>query len=461
MAATGSFYAEQLRRVIAEEDWLVAVDALRPGTRFATVLQELGARSVRVLASSRGTGEPIGEFTCRVLDVRAASMMEGIRASEAALDDPPDGVLRWLDSWDPDRRARVLRPLFSVGRSIGGRATWGAREVRWQALEDKTVVDALWDAAGVARAPSRVVPVEAAALAVASQALDRGSGTVWAGDNTSGWHGGASYTRWVETRAEAAEALDLLAGACATARVMPFIEGVPCSIHGIVFPDDVRALRPCEMVVLRGTGRRKLAYAAASTTWDPAPADREVMRDTARRVGWYLKDRMDYRGVFTIDGVMGADGFIPTELNPRFGAAIGVMTRSIPGLPMYLLHCALVAGEELDWRPAELERLILDAADAHREGRAALVSSVRREEEVGVGLVWTEAGVREAQEGEDPHASLMLGPAVAGSYLHVNFVTGHTPVGPSLGSRAAEALSWADERYALELGPLTGAPSVR
>jgi hypothetical protein len=232
-------------------------------------------------------------------------------------------------------------------------------------------------------------------------------------------------------------------------------------VHGLVFEHDVRALRPCEMIVLRGTGRLKLGYAAAGTFWDPTPADREVLRETARTVGRHLREALDYRGVFTIDGVMGADGFVPTELNPRYGAAISVMTRGIADLPMYMLHCAMVEREPLDWRPAELEQLILEQADAHRAGRAGMISLVPKTEQVSAELVWEGDTVREAREGETAHAYLSLGPAAAGSYVNVRFDPEQTPVGPSLGGRAAAALSWADAEHGLGLGPLTGAPSVR
>ena len=51
-------------------------------------------------------------------------------------------------------------------------------------------------------------------------------------------------------------------------RVMPFLEGVPCSVHGIVLPDGTAALRPVELVTLRrGTD---LVYAGCATFWDPS-----------------------------------------------------------------------------------------------------------------------------------------------------------------------------------------------
>ena len=51
------------------------------------------------------------------------------------------------------------------------------------------------------------------------------------------------------------------------------------------------------------------------------------MREAARRVGAVLRDEVAYRGAFTLDGVATVDGFRPTELNPRFGAGLGVITR--------------------------------------------------------------------------------------------------------------------------------------
>ena len=53
-------------------------------------------------------------------------------------------------------------------------------------LEDKVVVDDLWDELGVARAPSEVVPADPAALPAATRRLDRGAGTAWAGDARQG-----------------------------------------------------------------------------------------------------------------------------------------------------------------------------------------------------------------------------------------------------------------------------------
>jgi len=161
MSLPDRYYEDLLRQVVTGRGWLLAHDVLVPAARQAATLLDLGAASVFALGGSRGTG-PIAEGIPTLdLGLVAGSMMEGIRASEALLDDLPPEIVARIDAWDPDREARAIRPLFSHGRPVAGRTTWGGRRPSWVALEDKTVIDALWDAAGVPRAPSRNVAVEA------------------------------------------------------------------------------------------------------------------------------------------------------------------------------------------------------------------------------------------------------------------------------------------------------------
>jgi hypothetical protein len=138
----------------------------------------------------------------------------------------------------------------------------------------------------------------------------------------------------------------------------------------------VAAFRPVEMVTLRRPGSNRLRYAGAATFWDPPAADREVMRDLARRVGEGLRRRVGYRGAFTVDGVLAVEGFPPTELNPRLGAGLSMMTRDLPDLPVGLLDRALIEGEALAFAAADLERQVLRAADRSRAGGAWTVTDV-------------------------------------------------------------------------------------
>src|SRR5690606_41432700 len=62
--------------------------------------------------------------------------------------------------------------------------------------------------------------LDEAALRRAVAAHDRGSGTVWAGDNRSGFHGAATCVRWIRSDADVAEAIAFFGARCDRVRVM-------------------------------------------------------------------------------------------------------------------------------------------------------------------------------------------------------------------------------------------------
>ena len=320
--------ADALRNIYGGRDWLVAEPIVQAAIYRAEMLQGWGAREVFALGAVWGSGKRESAIFLFCLDgIEVPGMMANLRAGEAALDAISEAARQRIDMWDPTTQARVIRAFYSSGRAIAGRATWGRRPDEWQALENKVIIDAIWDAAGVQRAASATVEADKKALVAAHQQFNEGAGTVWAADNREGWHGSASGIRWVHDAATFERAVTWAEKRADQVRVMPFLEGIPCSIHGIVFSDYVIALRPCEMLVLREPETGKFHYAQAATTWDPAQKDCQTMRKTAKRVGAYLRRQYGYRGVFTIDGVLTSTGFMPTELNPRFGAALGLMGR--------------------------------------------------------------------------------------------------------------------------------------
>lgn len=440
----------------------MAMDVAVPGAALARQLTALGAARARVLAPYRGVG-PLGDADAQVGPAPtagpASDIMAGIRQAERWLDDLPAEARAALDAWDPTGGAYVIRSLISEGRSVAGRAVWGARPASWRALEDKTTVDALWDAVGVARCPSAIVRLDDPAGALdAHRRLDAGHGTVWSGDNREGWHGGASLVRRVRDPDDAARVGAALAAACDTARIMPFVEGIPCSIHGFVLADAILALRPCEMLVAGDVADpTRFRYLSVATTWDPAPADREQLRAIARHVGAYLRAANGYRGFFTVDGVMGADGFRPTELNPRFGAGLNAIVPATAGLPLYLLHLAAIAGAPIDWRPDALQATLLHTADTHRAVSAGLV--VARAPEAPVSMGFTADGA--PTEGDSPAFTVTWGPGPAGGYLRLVAAPGAVPVGASAATAVVACFAAADRAWGLGVGPLAPAIPVR
>ena len=421
----------------------------------------LGAARPFVLAFGVGTGALPGHDRADnlVLDVDAPDIVSELRAVDAALADLPAHALAALDRYDPDHEAVVLvMTPFCVRTEIAGRSVLGPRTAASLALEDKVIVDDLWDAFGVRRAPATVVPANAGALRRAARGLDTGTGTVWSGDASEGLNGGGLYVRWVRSEDEDAadNAASFLAAHCRRVRVMPFLEGIPCSIHGLVFHDGVAVLRPVELITLRRATER-LLYAGTATFWDPAPDDREEMRAVARRVGGGLRDRIDFRGAFTVDGVMTAEGFRPTELNPRAGAGMAPIGAALPALPLQLLHVAARDDAGFDARPVELERLAVEASDRARRGAAYAAIEARFTETTIHRIVYDGTACRVAGDSEPADATVVLGPSNVGGFVRIAPDADRMAAGPSLGPFAVAGFALTDAVWGTGIGPVAPA----
>ncbi len=248
-----------------------------------------------------------------------------------------------------------------------------------------------------------------------------------------GFHGGASQTYWVRDDIGRERAIEGLRSVCDEVRVMPFIEGIPCSIHGIVLPDGVVVLRPVEMVVLRRGA--DFVYAGCATYWDPSDDIRAQMRAITRRAGEQLAVEVGFRGTFTVDGVVGVDGFWPTELNPRFGAGIMTIARA-SGLPILLVNDLVVAGQSLGRSADRIEQELVEQADALRGGgtwRGGHVPAF-------------DADARPVERSDDGQwrwesTGTIAGRVTAGSgFVRCVYEPDATPVGPSTASRGSGVL---------------------
>jgi hypothetical protein len=454
------YWDELVAATVRGRRWVAALDVLGGLDRFAERMVRHGAAGLFVIAGSRGTGEPPppGFAQWRVLGISADTIMEGIRRFETALAHLPDDVVAAVDDFDPDRSARVIRTVVATDHPVAGRASYGTRSEAWAALEDKLTVDQLWDAAGVERTPASVVAATPADLAAAAREHDRGMGTVWVGDNKEGWHGGATYTRWVRDEPAAAEAAAYFEVHCDRARVMPFLDGIPCSIHGMVLGDDVIAFRPVELMILRRPHSAEFFYAGAATTWDPPAADRRLMRRAAKAVGAHLRDRIGYRGAFNLDGVLTPEGWRPTELNTRFSVGLGLQQQDFAA-PLFHLHLMAVEGEGVDFRAAELERQVVAGADDKRSGGFGAPLDGAVTEERSADVVFVEGRCRFAAEGEVGDGTLQLGPGPQGSYLRLTIASPQK--GQSAAPLAVRAIALADEEWGTGIGLVEAASDVR
>ena len=272
------------RRVIAGIAPLAGLVDLVPLTRDA------GADGLMFVANGTGAGPVPSPDDGRVVLVeveRYPTMTEELRAHDHLARHLPDAVRAAVDDLRPGRQGGVAGRPVRGQRADRSAATWcGGRRRSWIALEDKIVAEEIWAAVGAAQSPYRVVPADRPDLLdEASAALDPGSGTVWSGDARDGFNGGGDFVRWVADAAEREAALAFFAPRCDRVRVMPFLEGVPCSIHGMraarryggVPPrrarDPARRRTPRSCTAARAPpGTRPTGTVRRCATWSAAPA---------------------------------------------------------------------------------------------------------------------------------------------------------------------------------------------
>ena len=460
----GGWFAEALRRAIDGRPVILAGGMASNWGPVLDRLREAAAGEVMIAApDGEGAGAPpeVTTWAGRMPD--GLAHIEQIRWSNGVLADPPGDLVATIDRFDPRRRAVVLGTFLLEAPALAGRPALFHRRPEWIALEDKTIADELWHRAGIAAAPAEVVALYDAWAA--AQRLDRGQGTVWSMDNSGGWHGGAAGVRWVTSSEQADDTLVAWRGRTEQVRVMPLIEGIPCSIHGIVLPDGVVALRPVEMVTLRHGNTFR--YCGCASFWDPTDDVREEMRLVARRVGAQLRREVDFAGAFTVDGVVGVDGFRPTELNPRAGAGLSTLGRGMPELPLVLM-CGLAAGgHDLGIGAQALEAELLAAADAVRGGgtwtigvRPAAGETEPTELQAAAlsfdGRQWTADGLADRRSSADADVRRGIADVSAG-FTRCIFDATSWPVGPSVGAAAAAFYEWCDAHCATNFGELVPA----
>mgnify|MGYP001822221341 CR=1 FL=1 len=448
---------EQINRALAsfhrDKRWILVPGVAAAATETVALLREWGSGPIMIVTAAEGVGDLPTADVIRYTRASGHTQMAGIRAALRAVEQPSSAVLAAVDEFDPDHQAMVLGPDFSRGSVLAGRPVYGARPAAWGALEDKMIIDRLWDDAGVRRAPSAVVPVAEAPAVAAGLASDLG--TVWVADNSEGWHGGGEYARWVRDPEDVAPAVEWLGEHAAEVRVMPFLDGIPCSIHGFATHDGVAVFLPVEMVILRRADRPEFVYVSAANFWDPPGAAREEMRIAVRRVGTLLKERHGYLGGFGIDGVCTSDGFLPTELNPRLSKGHHLQALAAD-LPISIMELMQIEGD-LEISSVELEQFIVDAAvDARRGGMLLPLDGYEEPRRVGIRFIDGRAVAVDAEGVAD--ATMEIGGAVAGSIIIMRLAPERTPIGPSIAPRSVAVIDLARRIWDLDIPDVVAAP---
>ena len=397
-------------------------------TKVVEWFRDLGC-PVLVVATSRGVGPlpPDGSYEVVWLEPPAtASLTEEVRLHDRLVRRLPDDLRAAVDAFDPERRGLwYTTPFVTTDEPVDGRPVTGGRPASFLALEDKLVADAIWDAADVERAPYRIVDLaDDAALDAATAELGTELGAVWSGDARDGFNGGGNFVRWLRDDRDRAAAAAFFRPRCDRVRVLPFLEGVPCSIHGFVLPDGTAVLRPVEIVTLRDPAARTMTYSGLGSTWDPPPADREAMRAAARRVGAHLQRDHGYRGAFGVDGVLTADGFRPTELNTRMSAGATALSE-VDRRFFTFLQAALVDGTDPGLTAADVEGLV-PAMDMERVGKVvAFAEGTAEASQESYPVTWDGRSFARAEE--ETGNLFQIGSASSGLFARVDPCTAVVP----------------------------------
>jgi hypothetical protein len=460
-------YLADLEALFAGRRVVCVGATVRSLTPTVRQLRNLGVGQVMVVGlQGEGVGEALADneavvFTAQIEAGAAATSMDLIRAEEAYKRSPPAELKAALAAFDPDCRAVVVGQFVNTEPHLDGRPFLAYRKPDWLKLEDKTVIDSFFDRAGVDRATSESVACDVDELRRAARWQDRGAGTVWSGDTREGFNGGAEYVRWVSAEGHFADAVDFFRQRCDRVRVMPFLPGVPCSIHGVVLDDGVAALRPVEMMTLVRTqpraGESLFTYRGCASFYEPSVSARQSMREAARRVGNQLRKEVAFRGCFTLDGVVGPNGFLPTEVNPRQGAGLFAMLGKLTTLPVGLLMDLIAGGHPTSFSAEQLESDLCEFADANPGGGTWAMVTSPVPEHSGTKLAFDGDRFRWAGSGDRATAALWSGPRGTTGFVRAVFEHPAVPAGPSVAPLAAAFWTFIDTEFGTGVGPLSPA----
>jgi hypothetical protein len=351
---------------------ICAFEVLAGLTQAVSKLRRWAAQRPLLIADGVGTGPlpTADEADIELLEPAPFdTVTEQVRARTRPLSRLSPAVVEAVERYDPDRAALWWMSPVTPNQPLLGRRVLGGRPDTAAALENKVLVDDMLDAIAATRPPSRTCRAEYRELTVATDDVLARSGAteaVWAGDNRDGINGGGDYVRWIRTPEHARRAVDFFAAHCDRVRVSPYLQGVPCSIHGIVLPDGVVVLRPVELISLLRPQDGRFAYAGLGTTWDPSRADRDEMRSLAQDLGTYLRRTYGYRGAFGVDGVVTSSGYRVTEVNTRFSGGLTRLAAVAPRAQLELVHLNALIGRDAGRRAGDIEERALELLDSTR-----------------------------------------------------------------------------------------------
>lgn len=352
-----------------------------------------------------------------------------------------------IETFDPQHRALVIAPDPLDPPATGGRELLGAKTPAARLLEHKTIIDSLWDIAGVHRVDALVCDLTPRLPSVMAT-MDAGSGVVLSCQQRgAGPQAGGEGIWWTQDGTLPAS-FPKLDSNDMRIRIMPLLLGLPCRIHGITVGAQITAFPPMELLSLPRAVSGTFLWAGAVPAHTLSGSVRADLDAVAVTVGTWLH-ALGHHGAFAIDGILTDDGYRPTELTTRLTSAF---EGADPGQRI-LLHAANLlarAGHHLG-SPSELAELaeaaVRDRFDVYGASPTAATSGNRS-------LHWISAGPSTTHE-RQADGTLTLGPSPRGWLLHARLSPSALPRHQPVGLLAPRVFELSDAIFGTAFGELT------
>ena len=156
-----------------------------------------------------------------------------------------------------------------------------------------------------------------------------------------------------------------------------------------------------------------------------------------------------------MDGVVTANGFFPTELNPRFGGAMFRIQMSVPELPLYFLHLCVVQQSPMTHYAKELEELLMRKVDENPLVKGMFIIQGRFDLGVKKSWITQQEGRWVFVDEAFPDACMAtMGPHPTGSIIFINIHSALLRYGESGSEMFRTALLFLSEQWRFELPQL-------
>ncbi len=366
---TTSFYKKQLEKYIFDQRFILvgAAKAWMTGGSelIAKNLMALGAQKVLMIVNESYLQNNIPDFPrdcyigIRVPSSNERDYLKQMATYFAAIRDNTVTIQQYLNKYDPDRRAKVIGPAWLKGKELLGRRVLGHRPDQWTEFEfDKIGTDQFFDSVGVPRADSLVVETKYFDFQDCWKRYDQGKGIVLVGE---GNFTGGSGLLFIKSSHSVTAVYEWLRNkSISKIKVVSNLPGPAFCSHGFVLNDSCPTTPPYESISLEKSVEGEIEWIGSSSALVVREDERNRIHRFTEQVGNQLRQTLNYRGSFCLDGVLTPDGPKFTEINTRLGAS-GHMASMIwdpaPGF-LQLLDIFIREFPEEEFKPAKLQEWI-------------------------------------------------------------------------------------------------------